>query len=73
MHGAYYGALMSRHDPLRLRSPLDPGATKRENWQAGGAYFYFYTYYCRPTQMSVPLVGGVEISRAWDKTPDLAA
>lgn len=58
---------------MRLKSPIDPGATKRENWQAAVAYFYFYTYYCRPTQMTVPLVEGFEISRVWDKPPDLAA
>jgi len=64
---------MGRHDPLRLRSPLDTGTQPKYSWQAGGAYFYFYTHYGRPTQMTVPFVEGFEISRVWDKNPDAAA
>ena len=72
-HGAYFGALMAEHDPLRLRSPLDDPTKKRYTWQLGGAYFYFYTHYCHQTLMTVPFVGGFEISRVWDEDPDTAA
>ena len=72
-HGAYYGALMAPHDPLRLRSPLTAGAPARYSWQTGGAHFYFYTNYADPGQMTVDFVGGFRLARVWDEYPDAAA
>lgn len=72
-HGAYFGALMAEHDPLRLRTPLDDVTKKKYTWQLGAAYFWFYTFYCGPTQMTAPFVGGFEITRVWDEFPDAAA
>ena len=66
-HGAYFGALMAEHDPLRLRSPLDDPTKKRYTWQLGAAYFYFYTHYCQQAQMTVPFVGGFEMQSTLSK------
>jgi predicted dehydrogenase len=71
-HGAYYGALMAAHDPLRLRTPLAAGATARYSWQAGGAHFYFYTDYGDPGHMTVDAVDGFRLTRVWDEHADAA-
>ena len=72
-HGAYFGAMMQKHDPIKLRTPLKPGQTAHGTWTTGGAYFYLYTHYARPTHMTAPFVEGFEITRIWDRTPDRAA
>jgi predicted dehydrogenase len=71
-HGAYYGALMAAHDPLRLQSPLAAGATGHYSWQSGGAHFYFYTNYSDPRQMTVEAVDGFHLARVWDEHEDAA-
>ena len=74
MHGMYYGALMARHDPLRLREPLKgrKGVRARHSWMTGGAHFYFYTYYSDPARITVPTVDGFEIAKVWDEDREVA-
>ena len=62
-HGAYFGAMMGRHDPLKLRDPIERGTPPKKTWQAGGVHFYFYTSYWQPTLMTVPFAEGFEITR----------
>ena len=57
LHGNYYAALMSDHDPEALRSNHRFGA---------GAYFYFYGQYNAPQEMTVPQVEGLDIVKVWD-------
>lgn len=54
LHALYYGALMFKHDPLKLREI------------SNAAFFYFYTLYCDPRKIMVPVVGGFELVKAWD-------
>lgn len=74
MHGMYYGALMARHDPLRLREPLRDRKDVRpmHTWMTGGAHFYFYTAYSDPTRITVPTVSGFEIAKVWDEDREVA-
>lgn len=73
MHGMYYGPLMGRHDPFKLRDPLEgTDFTQRYSWQGGGAHFCFYKYYSRPEKMTVPHVEGFEVAKVWDEYPDAA-
>ena len=72
-HGAYFGAMMGRHDPLKLRDPIERGTPPKKTWQAGGVHFYFYTSYWQPTLMTVPFAEGFEITRIWDHDADLAS
>lgn len=58
LHAFYYGALMFKHDPLKLRE------------KSNSAFFYFYLQYNDPRKMTVPFIGGFELKRAWD--PDNA-
>ena len=73
-HGMYYGALMSKHDPLLLREPLRDrkGTRAKQSWMAGGAHFYFYTHYSDPAKITVPTVDGFEIARVWDEDREVA-
>ena len=71
-HGAYYGALMDDHDPLRLQRPIAGGKTPRHSWQTGGAHFYFYTNYADATQMTVDAVDGFRLTKIWDEHVDTA-
>jgi len=71
-HGAYYGALMDDHDPLRLQRPLVEGTTGRHSWQTGGAHYYFYTSYADATRMTVDAVDGFSLTKVWDEHPDTA-
>ena len=66
-HGAYYGALCARHDPLRLQMPLPIEQEARYSWQHGGAHFYFYTNYADPRQLSVDFVEGFRLAKVWDE------
>jgi predicted dehydrogenase len=66
-HGAYYGALCARHDPLRLQMPLPIEQQARYSWQHGGAHFYFYTNYADPQQLSVEFVEGFRLAKVWDE------
>lgn len=66
-HGAYYGALCARHDPLKLQLPLPVDQTPRYSWQHGGAHFYFYTDYADPRNMTVDFVEGFTLARVWDE------
>ena len=74
MHGMYYGALMAKHDPLRLREPLKTRAyvRPRNSWMAGGAHFYFYTAYSDPAKITVPTVDGFEVAKVWDEEREIA-
>ncbi|HCL30827.1 MAG TPA: hypothetical protein DIC52_20645 [Candidatus Latescibacteria bacterium] len=71
-HGAYYGALMAAHDPLRLQRPLAPGGTSRYSWQTGGAHFYFYTDYANASRLTVEAVDGFRLTKVWDEHVDAA-
>lgn len=73
-HGMYYGALMAKHDPLRLREPLRDreGVQAKQSWMAGGAHFYFYTAYSDPRRITVPTVDGFEIAKVWDEDREVA-
>ncbi len=72
MHGAYFGALMAEHDPLKLQRPGAPGCEAHYSWQSGGAHFYFYTHYAAPAQMAVEFVEGFELVKVWDEHRDAA-
>lgn len=72
MHGAYFGALMAQHNPLKLERPGDPQRQKHYSWQSGGAHFYFYTHYAAPEQMTVEFVEGFELVKVWDEHRDAA-
>lgn len=72
MHGMYYGALMARHDPMRLQAPMADRSEATYTWQTGGAHFYFYTHYSDPTRMTVPSLHDFEITRVWDESPEAA-
>lgn len=54
LHAFYYGALMFKHDPLKLRE------------KSQSAFFYFYLQYNDPRAMTVPFIGGFELARVWD-------
>ncbi len=71
-HGAYYGALMDQHDPLRLQRPLVEGQTGRYSWQSGGAHFYHYTDYANAARMTVEAVDGFRLAKVWDEHRDAA-
>ena len=71
-HGAYYGSLMSAHDPLRLQRPLEDGQTGPYSWQTGGAHYYFYTDYADASHMTVDAVDGFQLCKVWDEHPDAA-
>ena len=71
-HGAYYGPLMQKHDPMRLQMPLPIDRPARYSWQHGGAHFYFYTNYADPRQMTVDAVEGFRLTRLWDEHRDAA-
>lgn len=71
-HGAYYGALMDRHDPLRLQRPLDADDRGHYSWQTGGAHFYFYTDYADASRMTVEAVDGFRLVKVWDEHEDAA-
>ena len=66
-HGAYYGALCARHDPLLLQNPLPIDQEARYSWQHGGTHFYFYTHYADPQRMTVEFVEGFKLSKVWDE------
>lgn len=68
----YYGALMDQHDPLLLRGPLTSADKAKHSWQHGGGHYYFYTQYEDATKMTVPQVGGFQITRVWDESPEIA-
>lgn len=71
-HGAYFAALMDRHDPMLLRSPQPPNQPYLHSWQVGGAYFYHYTQYNNPTRMTAEFVDGFRIVKMWDEDRDVA-
>ena len=71
-HGMWYGPLMEKHDPLLFRQPMPIGEPSKESWQQGGNWYYFYTYYCRPTMMTAKQVSGFEIVKLWDADRSLA-
>ena len=62
LHAIYYANPIQRHDPLLLRNP-DLGR---------GGYFYFYTQYNQPEQMTIPEVPGFEVTKVWDEDRRLA-
>jgi predicted dehydrogenase len=66
-HGMYYGPLMQAHDPLLLRQPKPVRDPFTYSWQQGGAWYYLYTHYARPTYMTAEPVEGFEITRLWDR------
>lgn len=71
-HGMYFGPLMQPHDPLVLRQPIPQSEPAPHTWMRGGTHFYFYTRYSDPTYMTVPTIGGFEITRLWDVNPRVA-
>lgn len=72
-HGMYYGPLMGRHDPYRLRDPLEGTDFKAHySWQTGGTHFCFYRSYYQPDRMTVPHVEGFVVATVWDEHPDAA-
>lgn len=75
-HGMFFGPLFQPHDPMRLRLPvlLDKPAT--DSWMRGGNHAYFYSLPGAPTQMTVPMVDGLELVKLWDedrRTAEVAA
>ncbi len=60
LHALYYGAQMFEYDPIAIRA----------HGRAHGALFYHYTHYNDPAVMTVPYVGGFELAKAWDTTPE---
>jgi predicted dehydrogenase len=66
-HGAYFAALMAKHDPAKLQRPVDLDSKPPYTWMAGGTHFYFYTNYCDPRIMSVETVDGFEVVNVWDE------
>jgi predicted dehydrogenase len=72
-HGMYFGPLLGRHDPWKLRDPLKstPGP-QRYTWQSGGSHFSFYGHYYQQDKMTVPFVEGFEVVKVWDEFPDAA-
>jgi predicted dehydrogenase len=64
LHGMYYAALMSRHNPIALRDDKIS--------RGHAAYYYFYTNYDNPTMMTVPHVSGFKIAKVWDENPQRA-
>lgn len=64
LHAMYYGALMSKHDPIALRDD--------EVGRGHAAYFYFYTHYNEPQTIMVPTVQDFELVNVWDRDPALA-
>jgi len=71
-HGAWYGAMMGKHDPYLLREPIERGAQPQRTWQSGAVHYYYYTLYHSPTVMTAPFVEGFEITRLWDAKRDVA-
>ncbi len=71
-HGLWFGPLMAEHDPLAFQRPMDPRHPHPYTWQAGGCHKFFYSDYADPTRMTVPFVGGFEITRLWDEHRDAA-
>lgn len=72
-HGMYFGPLMSRHDPWKLRDPLkfSPGP-QRYTWQSGASHFAFYGHYYQQDKMTVPFVEGFKVVKVWDEFADAA-
>lgn len=72
-HGMYFGPLMSKHNPWRLRDPLQftPGP-QRYTWQGGGSHYFFYDHYYQQDKMTAPFVEGFEVVKVWDEFPDAA-
>ena len=72
-HGMYYGPLMGRHDPFKLRDPLEGTDFERHySWQGGGSHFCFYKSYYRPDKMTVPHAEGFVVTKVWDEHIDAA-
>ena len=73
-HGLWYGPMMAPHDPLVFQRPK-PNVDDPNNaysWQSGGIHMLFYAHYGYPTTMTVPYVGGFEITKLWDIDRDAA-
>jgi predicted dehydrogenase len=72
-HGMYFGPLMGKHDPWRLRDPLKftPGP-QRYTWQRGGSHYAFYSHYYQQDKMTAPFVEGFKIVKVWDEFQDAA-
>ncbi len=72
-HGMYFGPLMGKHDPWKLRDPLKftPG-TQRYTWQGGASHYAFYNHYYRQDLMTAPFIEGFEVVKVWDEFPDAA-
>jgi len=71
--GMYFGPLLGKHDPWRLRDPLKftPGP-QRYTWQGGASHYSFYGHYYQQDKMTVPFVEGFEVVKVWDEFPDAA-
>lgn len=68
----YYGALMDKFNPVRLKS--SPGRKHRfkYSWQQGAIHFLFYRDCYALEQMSIPQARGFTIARVWDEDPEVA-
>jgi len=71
-HGLWFGPLMADHDPLLLQRPRLPVGPGQYSWMSGGLHRFFYTNYHDVLEMTVPSVGGFEITRLWDEHPEAA-
>ena len=71
-HGAYYAALMDKHDPLLLQRPVDVDADPPHSWQNGVVHYYFYGFCAGPKIMTVRPVEGFEIAKLWDDDRSVA-
>jgi len=60
LHALYYGAQMFEYDPVAMRT----------HGRGYGALFYHYLHYNDPAVMTTPYVGGFELVKAWDATPE---
>lgn len=66
-HAAWFGVLMDRHDPRRLRHPIPDDAEATYGWQRGGTVHpFFYRGFGDPNLMTVAPVAGFRIVKVWD-------
>ena len=72
-HGMYFGPLLSKHNPWKLRDPLQftPGP-QRYTWQGGASHYAFYDHYYQQDKMTAPFVEGFQVVKVWDEFPDAA-
>ena len=71
-HGIYYGPLMAKHDPLKLRTPVPIEDDPPHSWMNGVTHYYFYGFCADPRQCTVETIDGFEITKVWDEDRSVA-